>query len=589
MAELIFQKRQQPSEHADRVRQRRAALQDNRAVMQAGKLADGRTSQLAQKPNNTGLPNNLKSGIESLSGMSMDNVRVHYNSSKPAQLNAHAYAQGTDIHVAPGQEQHLPHETWHVVQQAQGRVQPTMQMKGGVAVNDNAGLEREADVMGAKALQNNPVETSKVKYPVSLGTPVAQLRNSTEIVYQGGTLNWATTNAGANVNQEAVGLHTTAFIDPEDPVHGERTAAALGIYGGAGSGNYRAQNSGHNLTQGHLLNANLGGKAQSYNLFPITAEMNRAHSSQVEEVVKSLVLHVKQERSAEHAERYAVAAAMAAMPPATHGVITAAGGWHAYQNANPLAPGVLAASFAAGAARNNALAALDSERGRAYTSAEGGVAAGLPGAAAVPTGGAAAVTAADRAILAGAGAIGAAPTETQADAGQTGVNAAGRVATARMGAIPMLAGAGLPTTAPPRAIATEAAGGGGAVPAGPLQWDNTRVFYDIRVDAHGVNGKADMKPNNLRNEKFICTAYMTSNNGISDRNNGSRIAHTVQAPNNQNAKLAELGFEPHAAPEAGLHIGPATAGAAALGIPTQHNVLDGTNNVVGHATLFQHA
>jgi Domain of unknown function (DUF4157) len=103
-------------------------------------------------PNNTGLPDNLKSGIESLSGISMDGVKVHYNSPQPAQLNALAYAQGTDIHVAPGQEQHLPHEAWHVVQQAQGRVQPTMQMKAGVSVNDDRGLEHEADVMGARAL-----------------------------------------------------------------------------------------------------------------------------------------------------------------------------------------------------------------------------------------------------------------------------------------------------------------------------------------------------------------------------------------------------------------------------------------------------
>lgn len=102
-------------------------------------------------PNRTGLPNQLKAGIESLSGMSMDHVNVHYNSAQPAQLNAHAYAQGSDIHVAPGQEQHLPHEAWHVVQQAQGRVQPTMQMHGGVAVNDDAGLESEADHMGARA------------------------------------------------------------------------------------------------------------------------------------------------------------------------------------------------------------------------------------------------------------------------------------------------------------------------------------------------------------------------------------------------------------------------------------------------------
>jgi len=102
--------------------------------------------------NRTGMPDNLKSGIESLSGLSMDAVRVHYNSSQPPQLNALAYAQGTDIHIAPGQEQHLPHEAWHVVQQAQGRVQPTMQMKDGVSVNDDAGLEHEADVMGAKAV-----------------------------------------------------------------------------------------------------------------------------------------------------------------------------------------------------------------------------------------------------------------------------------------------------------------------------------------------------------------------------------------------------------------------------------------------------
>lgn len=101
--------------------------------------------------NNTGLPDTLKSGIESLSGLSMDNVKVHYNSSKPAQLNALAYAQGTDIHVSPGQEKHLPHEAWHVVQQKQGRVKPTMQMKEGVEVNDDKGLEREADVMGARA------------------------------------------------------------------------------------------------------------------------------------------------------------------------------------------------------------------------------------------------------------------------------------------------------------------------------------------------------------------------------------------------------------------------------------------------------
>ncbi len=108
--------------------------------------------QRQQKENKTGLPNSLKSGIENLSGHSMDDVKVHYNSSKPTQLNAHAYAQGTDIHLASGQEKHLPHEAWHVVQQKEGRVKPTMQMQG-VNINDDTGLEKEADGMGGKALQ----------------------------------------------------------------------------------------------------------------------------------------------------------------------------------------------------------------------------------------------------------------------------------------------------------------------------------------------------------------------------------------------------------------------------------------------------
>ena len=105
----------------------------------------------APRQNNTGMPDNLKSGIESLSGFSMDDVRVHYNSSKPATVQALAYTQGTDIHVAPGQEKCLPHEAWHVAQQMAGRVSPTTNING-MPVNDNAALEHEADVMGEKAV-----------------------------------------------------------------------------------------------------------------------------------------------------------------------------------------------------------------------------------------------------------------------------------------------------------------------------------------------------------------------------------------------------------------------------------------------------
>jgi len=116
-------------------------------------------SLLQRKENKTGMPDHLKSGIENLSGMDMGDVKVHYNSSKPAGLQAHAYAQGTDIHIAPGQERHLPHEAWHVVQQKQGRVRPTVQMKGMINVNEDGGLEKEADQMAAHVLKDKSNHT----------------------------------------------------------------------------------------------------------------------------------------------------------------------------------------------------------------------------------------------------------------------------------------------------------------------------------------------------------------------------------------------------------------------------------------------
>ena len=113
-------------------------------------LMQGKFETPEQKRNETGMSDNLKAGIEDLSGFAMDDVRVHYNSPEPATVQALAYTQGTDIYVAPGQEQHLPHEAWHVAQQMAGRVEPTTEVSG-LPVNDCIELEHEADVMGARA------------------------------------------------------------------------------------------------------------------------------------------------------------------------------------------------------------------------------------------------------------------------------------------------------------------------------------------------------------------------------------------------------------------------------------------------------
>ncbi len=95
-------------------------------------------------PTSTGIPHQIKSHAEQKSGFSFDDVRVHYNSIKPAQFQAYAYTQGNQVYLGPGQEQHLRHELGHVVQQKQGRVRPTGAVNH-VPLNDDRMLEQEAD------------------------------------------------------------------------------------------------------------------------------------------------------------------------------------------------------------------------------------------------------------------------------------------------------------------------------------------------------------------------------------------------------------------------------------------------------------
>ena len=123
-------------------------------------------------PSRSGLPERLRAGVERLSGFFMGDVRVHRDSAEPARLGALAFTQGSDIHLGPGQEQHLPHEAWHVVQQKEGRVAATAQMKG-QGINDDAGLEREADAMGAAALRAAPAGPLAPEPPAPGRTPAA--------------------------------------------------------------------------------------------------------------------------------------------------------------------------------------------------------------------------------------------------------------------------------------------------------------------------------------------------------------------------------------------------------------------------------
>jgi hypothetical protein len=122
------------------------------------------------------LPEPLRAGVESLSGLAMDDVRVDYDSPKPKALNAMAFTEGPHIFVGPGQREHLAHEAWHVVQQKQARV-TGLREDGDHAVNDDPTLETEASLMGARAESLGPAEGAPpVAVPLPSAPPVAQLK-----------------------------------------------------------------------------------------------------------------------------------------------------------------------------------------------------------------------------------------------------------------------------------------------------------------------------------------------------------------------------------------------------------------------------
>lgn len=108
---------------------------------------------LQQRPNNTGIPDALKTSIEALSGLSLDQVKVHYNSDKPELMNAHAYTEGFNIYIAPGQEKHLAHELWHVVQQMRKEVSKEIPLQQNKNANESKNLESSAEKEGQKALK----------------------------------------------------------------------------------------------------------------------------------------------------------------------------------------------------------------------------------------------------------------------------------------------------------------------------------------------------------------------------------------------------------------------------------------------------
>ena len=126
------------------------------------------------------LPDDVKAKMEGAMGANFDNVKITANSNKAKEVGALAFAQGNDIHFAPGQfnpsskggQELIGHELAHVVQQRQGRVQANAEVNG-AAVNNDTRLEAEADALGAKAAQMK-VDASSSKASASNAAAIDQ-------------------------------------------------------------------------------------------------------------------------------------------------------------------------------------------------------------------------------------------------------------------------------------------------------------------------------------------------------------------------------------------------------------------------------
>lgn len=112
------------------------------------------------------LPNKVQRKMEGAFGTSFSNVKVYKDSAQAKHIGAQAFTQGNEVHFAQGKfdpnsskgQELLGHELTHVEQQRAGRVSPTTQAKG-IAINNDPSLEREADVMGAKAARGEKVSS----------------------------------------------------------------------------------------------------------------------------------------------------------------------------------------------------------------------------------------------------------------------------------------------------------------------------------------------------------------------------------------------------------------------------------------------
>ena len=189
------------------------------------------TSSVQNTSHSNSLPKDVLGNMEQMMGADFSGVNIHQNSTNAHNVGALAYTQGEDIHFAPGQfdptsksgKELIGHELTHVVQQRQGRVQPTTQAKG-LPVNDDEGLEAEADEMGRQAAQMKANPDAPPAQMSLFGNEQERIRTKTGIKINNPTFD------ESRMRQE---LPRTSFTGAGDP----RLAQAMTVlYSGATEG-----------------------------------------------------------------------------------------------------------------------------------------------------------------------------------------------------------------------------------------------------------------------------------------------------------------------------------------------------------------
>ncbi|XXY47653.1 DUF4157 domain-containing protein [Sorangium sp. So ce269] len=290
--------------------QRRAAFPSGRAGAGHDRGESGQQAGTGVPASTAGraMPAAVQQRMENAFAADFSDARVHPGSARATALGALAYTQGSDIHVAPGHwapetrrgQELLGHELAHVVQQRQGRVRATAQLKG-VALNDDPALEREADAMGARAARGEAGDQrAGAREPQATAGAIQRAAN-TKIVDippavpgQAPEGELAPIGSGPPKPKEVIfgpltngcGTSVNAWLYPNDTLTGSSPSVRPSWWDDMNKD--LASDADRKwvsdfVVQGHLLNENLGGPGNDMrNLTPIAKSTNAQHYANVE-------------------------------------------------------------------------------------------------------------------------------------------------------------------------------------------------------------------------------------------------------------------------------------------------------------------